>query len=85
MSSTNLEKRVEAIEDRNKRVALDKTWETSWTRKISIAALTYVVVLVYLFVIGNDNPWINAIVPPTGYLLSTLAMKGIRNVWQRGE
>lgn len=85
MTTTNLEKRVKAIEDRNNRVALDKKWETSWTRKVSIAALTYIVVLVYLFVIGNDNPWINAIVPPTGYLLSTLAMRGIRNVWQRGE
>ena len=83
MTANNLEKRIKAIEERNSRVALDKAWESSWTRKIAIAVLTYVVVLVYLFAIGNDNPWVNAIVPPTGYLLSTLAMKGIRSVWQK--
>lgn len=83
MTVTNLEERIKAIEERNSRVAIDKAWETSWTRKIAIAVLTYVVVLVYLFAIGNDNPWVNAIVPPTGYLLSTLAMKGIRSVWQK--
>ncbi len=83
MTANNLEKRIKAIEERNSRVAIDKAWETSWTRKIAIAVLTYVVVLVYLFAIGNDNPWVNAIVPPTGYLLSTLAMKGIRSVWQK--
>ena len=32
----DLEKRIEAIEERNKRVELDKAWETSWTRKICI-------------------------------------------------
>ena len=83
MTANNLEKRIKAIEERNSRVAIDKAWESSWTRKIAIAVLTYVVVLGYLFAIGNDNPWVNAIVPPTGYLLSTLAMKGIRSVWQK--
>jgi hypothetical protein len=75
--------RIEKIEKRNLAVSADKTWETSWTRKISIVVLTYLVVLVYLFVIGNDNPWINAIVPPTGYFLSTLAIRQLRSVWQR--
>lgn len=82
MTSDNLEKRVSEIEKRNKKVSLDKSWETSWTRRISIAVLTYVVVLVYLFVIGNDRPWINAIVPPTGFILSTLAVQSIRKIWQ---
>lgn len=79
----SLEKRIVAIEKRNEKVSLDKSWETSWTRRISIAILTYLVVLVYLFVIGNSNPWINAIVPPVGFLLSTLAMKEIRTLWQK--
>jgi hypothetical protein len=79
----SLEKRIVAIEKRNEKVSLDKSWETSWTRRISIAVLTYLVVLVYLFVIGNSNPWINAIVPPVGFLLSTLAMKEIRTLWQK--
>lgn len=82
---TSLEKRIAAIEKRNEKVSLDKSWETSWTRRISIAILTYLVVLVYLFVIGNPNPWINAIVPPTGFLLSTLAMNQIRKMWQKRQ
>jgi hypothetical protein len=82
MTEKNLEKRVAAIEKRNLAVTLDKQWETSWTRKVSIVVLTYIVVLVYLFVIGNDNPWINATVPPIGFFLSTLAVSWLRKVWQ---
>ena len=39
----DLENRVKKIEDRNKRVELDKKWETCWTRKICIMILTYIV------------------------------------------
>lgn len=83
--TNSIEKRIALIEERNSRVSLDKSWETSWTRRISIAVLTYLVVLVYLFVICNSNPWINAIVPPVGFLLSTLAMKEIRTLWQKDK
>ena len=43
----NLEKEIEAIKERNKRVELDKKWETSGTRKICIGILTYIVVIIY--------------------------------------
>lgn len=79
----DLESRIKAIEDRNKRVELDKKWETSWTRRISIATLTYAVVVSYLFAIDNDKPLINALVPAMGYLLSTLVLKSIRAAWQK--
>ena len=85
MVKDGIEKRIEAIETRNKKVSFDKKWETSWTRRLSIVTLTYIVVLVYLFAIGNDNPWINAIVPPVGFLLSTLALGWVRNIWQRQQ
>lgn len=78
----DLTSRIEAIERRNKKVELDKAWETSWTRRITIAVLTYLVVLTYLFMIGNDNPWINAVVPPVGFLLSTLAVGKVKELWQ---
>ena len=42
-----LEKEIELIKMRNKRVEADKAWETSWTRKICIAVLTYLVVVCY--------------------------------------
>lgn len=78
-----LEERITAIEARNQRVELDKKWETSWVRRLSIATLTYIVVVCYLWVIGNSSPFINAIVPPVGFLLSTLVMKQIRSLWQK--
>ena len=82
----DLENRVEAIEKRNARVELDKAWEISWTRRISIGLLTYAVILVYLIVIDDDNQFINAAVPIVGFLLSTLVLHQVRNIWQnRGK
>lgn len=79
----DLEKRILAIEERNLKVEADKAWETSWTRKISVAILTYAVVSAYLIFIDNDKPFINALVPAVGFLLSTLVLKQIRNIWQK--
>ena len=45
MELRDLEKNVEEILERNKRVELDKKWETSTTRKVCIAILTYIVVI----------------------------------------
>ena len=77
-----IEQRVADIERRNARVEVDKAWETSWVRRVSIMVATYAVVFVYLNVIGNDNPFINAFVPPVGFLLSTLALRTIRVIWE---
>lgn len=81
-NKTSLDARVEAIEKRNKKVELDKKWETSLTRRVSIAMLTYLVVTSYLIATGNDKPFVNGLVPATGFLLSTLALKAIRDTWQ---
>lgn len=81
----DIEKRVKAIENRNKKVELDKVWESSWTRKICIASLTYLVAVIYLIIINNDSPYLNSFVPAGGYLLSTLFLKQIRVVWEKYE
>lgn len=78
----DLETRIGAIEERNKKVEQDKAWETSWVRRLSVAALTYMVVVAYLLAISNDKPFVNALVPVAGYLLSTMVLKSIRNFWQ---
>lgn len=78
----NFESRLAAIEARNKKVEADKAWETSWTRRISIAVMTYLVIAVYLSIIHNDAPFINAAVPVVGFLLSTLALRSIKEYWQ---
>lgn len=80
---TELEQRIKIIENRNKKVELDKAWETSWTRRLSVAVLTYAVVVLYLIVIKNSAPFVNALVPAIGFILSTLLMKSIRKIWEK--
>ncbi len=74
-------KRIEALEARNKRVELDKAWEGSITRKVVILAVTYCVVVIFLLVIHNDKPFINALVPPIGFFLSTLVVGDLKKIW----
>lgn len=82
----DLEKEIEQIKQRNKRVELDKAWETSWTRKICIMILTYIVVIVYSYVIrNNDNIFLSSLVPVIGFTLSTLSLKLIRKIWEKND
>lgn len=77
----SLEQRIQEIENRNKRVEIDKAWETSWTRKIVLILFTYIAIGLYLQAIQIDRPWINAIVPSIGFLLSTLTLPWIKKWW----
>ncbi len=80
----DLEKEIKKIQERNKRVELDKAWETSWTRKICIMILTYVIVVIYSYLIKQyDNILLSSLVPVIGFALSTLSLKYIRKVWER--
>lgn len=80
----NIEKEIEDIKARNKRVESDKAWETSWTRKICIMVLTYIVVIIYSYAIKNiDNILLSSLVPVIGFTLSTLSLKFIRNLWEK--
>lgn len=73
--------RIEQLEARNTRVEADKAWETSWTRKLSIMVLTYIVVVCYLHFVVHINPWINAFVPVIGYFLSTITISALKRYW----
>lgn len=83
--SKDFEKRLKAVEARNKRVELDKAWETSWVRRLSIGVLTYAVIVIYLFVINNNAPFINGAVPVVGFLLSTLLLRRVKEIWQNNN
>ena len=85
MTKKTIEERLAVIEARNKKVETDKAWETSWTRRISIMVLTYLVVVAYLHFIVHIDPWINAIVPVLGFLLWTLTVRLIKSVWRRSR
>ena len=78
-----IEERIEKIEARNMKVELDKRWEISWTRRCLIAIFTYLAIALYLkFIVGID-PWINAIVPTVGFLLSTLTLPFFKSLWEK--
>lgn len=81
MAELTLEDRVKIIEERNKKVELDKTWETSYTRRALIVIFTYLAIALYLKFIVGINPWINAIVPTIGFLLSTLTLPFFKSIW----
>ena len=79
-----LKKEIEEIKERNKRVELDKKWETSLTRKICIALLTYIVVICYTSLIDKiNNVFLSSLVPVIGFTLSTLSLSVIRKVWEK--
>ena len=84
MENKNLEIEIEKIKERNKKVELDKAWETSWTRRICICVLTYIVVVIYSYLINKvTNVWLSSLVPVIGFTLSTLSLKLIRNIWEK--
>ena len=84
MDIKELENEINIIKNRNKRVELDKAWETCWTRKICICILTYIVVIVYSYIVRNyDNIFVSSLVPVIGFTLSTLSLKFIRKIWEK--
>ncbi|HEX5797479.1 MAG TPA: hypothetical protein VFX86_03750 [Candidatus Saccharimonadales bacterium] len=77
----DLERRVAAIEARNKRVGLDKAWETSFLRRILIVSLTYIIMAVFMVAADIERPFINALIPASGFGLSTLTVSFVKNWW----
>lgn len=79
----NLEKEIKDIKERNKRVETDKAWEVSWTRRICIMILTYIVVVAYSYIIRKENNiFLSSLVPVIGFTLSTLSLNLIRKIWE---
>lgn len=77
----SLQQEINEIKTRNQRVEKDKAWEKSWSRKILIALLTYIVIVIF-FSTGNlPNPFVNAIVPSLAFLLSTMTIPFVKKWW----
>lgn len=76
-----LEKKIELIEKRNKKVEGDKAWETSFLRKILIIIATYIFAVLYLKVADTTNPYFGAVVPCAGFFLSTITIDFIKKRW----
>lgn len=77
----DIEKEIEIIKERNRRVEADKGWEVSWTRRAFIMAVTYFIAALWLSLIDETDFWLKAAVPAGGYLLSTLSLPFIKKWW----
>lgn len=86
MENNELEQEIIKIKERNKKVELDKAWETSLTRKLCICVLTYIVVVIYSHLINKiNNIWLSSLVPVIGFTLSTFSLKIVRNIWEKNK
>jgi hypothetical protein len=76
-----LELEIEKLKSRNKKVELDKAWETSFSRRLAVALLTYIVITVFFVFANIKNPFINSIVPTLAFFISTFTLKSFKNLW----
>ncbi len=76
-----LQTEIDEIKARNKRVELDKAWEKSWTRKLIVLILTYMVIVIFFLGAKLPEPFINAIVPAIAFVLSTLTVPLFKTWW----
>ena len=76
-----IQKRVEIIEERNIRVEADKAWESSVTRAVLLFGVTYVAVVGYFLILGEEKPFIIALEPAAGVFLSGFIFSRVKRAW----
>ncbi len=84
-SIKDLEKEINKLKVRNKRVEADKAWETSTFRRVVIVVLTYLVIVIFFHFANLPNPWVNSIVPAMAFVLSTLTIPFFKKMWLRNN
>ena len=77
----DINKRLTQIEERNKRVEMEKAWETSKTRSVSIVVITYILATVVMYIIDVPKPYLNSVIPTLGYFLSVQSLPWIKKIW----
>lgn len=77
----DIQKEIEKIKERNKRVEADKAWETSFFRKILLTVFTYIITAIVFYLIGVGNYLLSAIIPTTGYFISIQSLPFIKKWW----
>lgn len=78
---SEIQKEINDIKTRNKRVEADKAWETSWTRRILITAITYLLIVIFMYMAKLEKPFISAIIPAIAYLLSMSSIPLFKKLW----
>ena len=78
-------KEIDEIKERNKRVEVDKAWETSLTRRLTVAISTYILIMIIMYMLEVEQPHLSAVIPTVGYLLSTLSVGLVKNWWLKNK
>lgn len=77
----DIEKEIQEIHQRNKRVEAEKAWETSLFRIIFICVMTYIATAAVFYVIGVSQYLLNALIPTVGFFLSAQSLPPIKKWW----
>jgi hypothetical protein len=77
----NIEERIQKIESRNNHVEAEKAWETSLYRMVTISIITYIIATAVMWVINVEQPWLGALIPTLGYILSTQSIPVLKKRW----
>ena len=77
----DIKNEINLIKERNKRVELDKVWETSAFRVIFISIITYIITAIVFYFIGVKNFLLSALIPTVGYYLSTQSLSFVKKWW----
>lgn len=80
-----IEEDIENIKKRNTAVEIDKAWERSFARIISISIITYVVAVIILWALDAVYPFLSACVPVLGFILSTQSLPVIKRIWVKNK
>jgi len=78
---SKIEKEIDLIKTRNRKVEEDKDWETSITRRLLLIIFTYLAIGFYLQAIHIQDAWQNAIVPALAFYFSTLTLPFLKIFW----
>lgn len=76
-----LREEVEGIKARNRRVEADKGWETSKTRTVFIALVTFILAFIFMLLIDERQPFWKALAGSVAYLASTTTYDVLKKWW----
>lgn len=76
-----IQREIDKIKTRNKRVEADKAWEISRARKILIGVITYLLIVIFMLVAEIKDPFANALVPTFAYLISMSSLPYFKRMW----
>ena len=80
-SLKELEREIELIQARNRRVEADKAWELSTTRTVFISVMTFGLLYAFFHLINSESAFLNALISSVAYLLSTFSYGILKSWW----